>query len=82
MEQQILHLKALKSLQDYFKENKSESKGDVLLEASQSFIPPLSPSAAILNSQQHPRSSHKDIKAHIKIRPQSSLGENSRPRWH
>jgi len=81
MEQQILHLKALKSLQDYFKENKLESKGDVPLEASKPFNPPLSPSIAILNSQQRPQSSKGQIKAHIKIHPQSRLGGTSKPRW-
>lgn len=80
MEQQILHLKALKSLHDYFKENKSENKGDALLEASKPFNPPLSPSAAILDSQR-PQSSHGQMKAHIKVRPHSSLGHTSRPRW-
>jgi hypothetical protein len=82
MEQQFLHLKVLKSLNEYFNQNKWESNGDPLVEASKPFIHPLSISAAILDAQQRPKSSLGSIKANNKVRPQSRLGETARPRWH
>jgi hypothetical protein len=83
MEQQALHMRAIKSLHDYFKENKWES-GPFQGVAARSVPPPMSPSAAILEQMRPKSSSHAGsarVMATNRSRPQSSLGEMSRPRW-
>lgn len=80
MEQQVLHIRAIKSLHDYFKENKWEGKGSPLQEAALHYVPPLSPAAALLLERDRPES-NRSLRSRHGPRPPSGLGELARPKW-
>ncbi|CAM6047644.1 unnamed protein product [Sphagnum compactum] len=79
LEQQLLHVRAIKSLHDYFKTSQWDDKGSTPQHSIAPYVPPMSPSAIVLGHDQtnltHPNKQ--------KMRPHtSSLGELGRPRWN
>jgi len=79
LEQQLLHVHAIKSLHDYFKTSQRDDKGSTPQHSVAPYVPPMSPSAIVLGHDQtdltHPNKQ--------KMRPHtSSLGELGRPRWN